>query len=196
MRSLRNLLVPAMVPVLCFLCVAALAQGPSFSNVGRTPSEAEIRAWDIEISIDGKGLPPGSGTAKEGAGIYAKKCAACHGPTGAEGPLAPRLLGGKGTLNTTHPVKTIGSYWAYATTIWDYINRAMPRNQEGTLSANDVYALTAFLLYRNDIIQESDVIDAKSLPKIQMPNRDGFIPQRLEDIPDFKQRGCRLGICP
>jgi hypothetical protein len=91
---------------------------------------------------------------------------------------------------------TIGSYWPFATTIWDYIHRAMPQNQEGTLRADEVYALTAFLLYRNGIIQESDVMDAKSLPKVQMPNRNGFIPPRLEDISDIQKRACRLGHCP
>lgn len=104
-------------------------------------------------------------------------------------------MGGKGTLTTPAPVRTIGSYWAFATTLWDYINRAMPRSpfQEGSLSANEVYALTAFLLYKNDIIQVTDVIDARSLPKVQMPNRNGYFPPR----PDWKwyQRACRLGDC-
>jgi S-disulfanyl-L-cysteine oxidoreductase SoxD len=106
------------------------------------------------------------------------------------------MLGGKGTLNTLDPVMTIGSYWPFATTLWDFINRAMPRKQKGSLSADEVYALTAFLLYRNDIIRESDFIDAKSLPKIQMPNRNGFVPPRLEDIHDIQRRRCRLGHCP
>lgn len=177
-------------------CVAAAAQTPTYSNVGRTPSKEEIAAWDIAIGPEGKELPPGSGTAKEGAEIYAKKCAICHGPAGEGSRLGPRMLGGKGTLNTLDPVMTIGSYWPFATTLWDFINRAMPRKQEGSLSADEVYALTAFLLYRNDIIGESDVIDAKSLPKIQMPNRNGFVPPRLEDIHDIQKRGCRLGHCP
>jgi mono/diheme cytochrome c family protein len=188
-----SLLVPLMALA---ACGAALAQTPAYSNVGRTPSKEEIQAWDISIGPEGKELPPGSGTAKEGAGIYAKKCAACHGPTAEGSPLAPRLLGGKGTLNTLYPVRTIGSYWPFATTVWDYIHRAMPPNQGGSLSADELYALTAFVLYRNDIIKESDVIDAKSLPKVQMPNRDGFIPLRLEDIHDIDKRGCGAGHCP
>ena len=197
MRCGFNLLVPVMALA---ACVAALAQMPIY-NVGRTPSAEEIRAWDISIGPAGKELPPGSGTAKEGTKVYAQKCAACHGPTGAETEAEPRpglypnpLVGGKGTLNSIHPVTTIGSFWPFATTIWDYIHRAMPQGEEGSLSANEVYALTAFLLYRNDIIQESDVIYAKSLPKIQMPNRNGFVPPR----PDLKwyHTQCRLGTCP
>ncbi len=185
-----------LVASLCFACIAALGQAPKYSSVGRTPTEAEIRAWDIAIGVDGKELPPGRGTVKEGEQIFAKKCAACHGQTLEGTKLGPRLVGGKGSLTTPRPARTIGSYWPFATSLWDYINRAMPRNQEGSLSASDVYALTAFLLYKNDIIKESDSIDAKSLPKVQMPNRNGFIPQRIEDIADVKKRACRLGICP
>jgi cytochrome c len=180
----------------CFACVTARAQTPSYSNVGRTPSAEEIRSWDIAISLDGKELPPGSGTAKDGAALYAQKCAACHGPTLEGTALGPRLVGGKGSLTTARPLRTIGAYWPFATSLWDYINRAMPRNNEGSLSPSDVYALTAFLLYKNDIVKESDTIDAKSLPKVQMPNRNGFIPQRIEDISDVKKRACRLGTCP
>jgi S-disulfanyl-L-cysteine oxidoreductase SoxD len=175
MRSWRDFLVPVMASLLGFACVAALAQGPTY-NLGRTPSEKEIRTWDIAIGPEGKELPPGSGTAKEGAPIFAKKCAVCHGPTLEGSKAGPRLAGGRGTLATPHSVRTIGSFWPFATTIWDYVNRAMPRLQEGSLSADEVYAVTAFLLYKNDIIQESDVIDAKSLPKVQMPNRNGFVP--------------------
>ena len=192
MRFGFNLFVRAMLAI-SVAWVAALAQTPTY-GVGRTPSGEEIRAWDISIGPDGKELPPGSGTAKEGAKLYARQCAGCHGPTGAEGTSAPRLVGGKGTLaNPLAPVKTVGSYWPFATSIWDYINRAMPRNKPGSLQADEVYALTAFLLYKNDLIQESDVIDAKSLPKIPMPNRNGFIPPRLEDINRLR---CRLGTCP
>jgi mono/diheme cytochrome c family protein len=185
-----------LLPVLALtVSITALAQGTTY-KVGRSPTKAEIRAWDISIGPEGKELPPGSGTAKQGAAIYAKKCAACHGPTGDGSQLAPHLLGGKGTLTTLQPVRTIGSYWPFATTIWDYINRAMPQGQGGSLSANEVYALTAFMLFRNSIVGESDVIDAKSLPKVQMPNRNGFIPPRLEDIGDLQKRGCHGGHCP
>jgi cytochrome c len=170
-----NLLLPVMV---LLACGAARAQSPTY-KVGRSPTEAELRAWDNVVGSEGKELLPGSGTAKEGAKIYAAKCAVCHGPTGKEGPY-PRLVGGAGTLNTPTPILTTGSYWPFATTIWDYINRSMPRDAEGSLSPNEVYALTAFLLYRNDIIKESDVIDTKSLLEVPMPNRYGFYPAKPE----------------
>jgi len=177
----------------------ALAQTPSYANVGRTPTKQEIQAWDISISPDGKGLPPGQGTAKEGAAIYAAKCVTCHGPDGEGGKIGPRLIGGKPDLEslvTIWPARTIGGYWPFATTIWDYINRGMPRNQGGSLSANEVYSLTAFILAKSQIIQEGDIMDAKTLPKVQMPNRNGFIPQRFADIPDERKRGCSQGVCP
>ena len=171
MRCFRSLLVTAMAMA---AAVAALAQTPTY-KVGRTPTAEEIKAWDIAIGPAGKELPPGSGTAKDGAKVYAQKCAACHGATGVEGP-ATALSGGKGTLTSLNAKRTIGSYWPFASTLWDYINRAMPFNNPATLSADEVYALTAFLLYRNDIVKENDVIDAKSLPKIEMPNRKAFYP--------------------
>jgi mono/diheme cytochrome c family protein len=178
---------------------AALTQTPSYTNVGRTPTKEEIQAWDIAAGPDGKGLPPGQGNARDGAPIFAAKCAVCHGPAAEGGKIGPRLVGGKAdleTLTTLRPVRSVGGYWPYATTVWDYINRAMPRNQAGTLSANEVYALTAFILAKSNIIQEDDVMDAKTLPKVQMPNRNGFVPQRFEDIPDERKRGCRQGVCP
>ena len=175
---------------------AAWAQTPNYKNVGRIPTPDEIRALDTAVGPAGKELPPGSGTAKEGAGIFADKCAVCHGPAGEGSQMAPRLVGGKGTLKTPQPVLTVGSYWAFATTIFDFINKAMPRGQEGSLKPDQVYALTAFLLYKNEIIKETDIIDARTLLAIKMPNRDGFIPPQLEDIHDIKKRGCRLGHCP
>ena len=161
--------------------VASQAQSPTY-GLGKAPTGEEVRAWDIAVGPEGKELPPGQGTAKEGATIYAQQCAGCHGPTGIEGPF-DRLVGGQGTLNTSRPVKTVGSYWPFATTVWDYINRAMPTDRPGSLTPDQVYALTAFLLYRNGIVQESDVMDAQSLPKVRMPNRDGFV---ADPRPDWK----------
>ena len=182
-----------LVPVLALaVCVEALAQMPTY-NLGRTPSAEEIQAMSFSFGPGGKGLPPGSGTAKEGAEIYARQCAVCHGPNLEGSPGGPRLAGGKKTISTPNPVRTPGSFWPYATPIWDSINRAMPIGQAGTLDPAEVYALTAFVLYRNGIIQESDIMDAQSLPKVQMPNRNGFVPPRLEDI--LKER-CRIGTCP
>lgn len=173
MRCFLNRLVAVMVLVL--LCgMGALAQGTTY-KLGRAPSGEEIRAWDTSVGVQGKELPPGSGTAKEGAPIYAKKCAGCHGATGKEGPSRV-LVGGQGTLKNINPIKTIGSYYPFATTLWEQINRVMPENKEGSLSPKEVYALTALLLSWNGIIRESDVMDAKSLPKVQMPNRNGFTP--------------------
>jgi cytochrome c len=174
----------------------AQAQAPNYGGIGRAPSEQEVRSQDFAIGVDGKELPPGRGTAREGAPLYAQKCAACHGPELEGSALGPRLMGGKGTMTTTRPMKTVGSYWSFATSVWDYINRAMPRNQEGTLTHDQVYALTAYLLFRNEIIREGDVMDAQSLPKVEMPFRNGFLPQRLEDLPDSRKRGCRVGHCP
>src|SRR6266851_9496625 len=184
-----------------FLMVAnaALAQTPSYTNVGRAPTKEEIQAWDISAGPDGKGLPPGQGSAKDGAPIFAAKCAVCHGPNGEGAKIGPRVVGGIAdteTLTTLKPVRSVGGYWPYATTVWDFINRAMPRGQSGTLTANEVYALTAFILAKSNIIKEDDVLDAMTLPKVQMPNRNGFVPARFSDIPDEKKRGCKQGVCP
>ena len=193
MRSSLNRLVPV---ILLAASIAAQAQTPNYRGIGRSPTAQETQAQDFAVSVDGKELPAGRGTAREGAPLFAQKCAGCHGPELQGSPLGPALMGGKGSLTTTRPQKTIGSYWSFSTSIWDYINRAMPRNQEGTLTHDQVYALTAFLLFRNEIIQEGAVMDAQSLPKIQMPFRNGFLPQRLEDLPDARKRGCRIGHCP
>ena len=113
--------------------------------------------------------------------MFAAKCASCHGPTGTEGPK-DRLVGGQGTLATPKPIRTIGSYWPYATTLYDYIHRAMPFNAPQSLTADETYSVVAWLLFQNQIIEEDAVIDAQSLPKVRMPNRDGFIPDRRPDV--------------
>ena len=163
-------------------CAAANAQSPNY-GVGRAPSAEEVRAYDTSVGPQGKELPPGRGTAQEGAAIYAQRCASCHGATGTEGPN-DRLVGGQGTLAGDRPAKTVGSYWPYATTVWDYINRAMPINNPGSLTPNQVYALTAFILFRNGIVKETEVLERESLPKVRMPNRDGFIPDSRPDWRD------------
>src|SRR4029077_6215215 len=152
MRYFKLWLAPALGGLLA--CAAAFAQAPNYGNLGRAPSKDEIQAWNQSIGPEGKELPPGSGTAKQGEEIFASKCAACHGPAGEGSQLAPRLVGGRGALNIPTPSRTLANYWPFATTIWDYINRAMPPKQQGSLSAGDVYALTAFILYRNEIIPE------------------------------------------
>ena len=193
MRFHFSFLVPVVVVA---TCVTAAAQTPDYKNVGRTPTAQEVQAMDIAIGTDGKELPPGSGNAKTGARLFNEKCVACHGENLEGSSQAPALVGGKGTLTSLHPKMTAGSYWPFATTIFDYIRRAMPRYAEGSLKADDVYSLTAFILYRNEIIKEDDVINATTLPKIKMPNRDGFVPQNLDEIHDWKKRGCKLGHCP
>jgi hypothetical protein len=193
MRFHFSLLAPV---VAVAACVAAAAQTPDYKNVGRTPTAQEVQALDIAIGTDGKELPPGSGNAKTGARVFNEKCVACHGENLEGSAQAPALVGGKGTLTSLHPKMTAGSYWPFATTIFDYVRRAMPRYQEGSLKVDEVYSLTAFILFRNDIIKEEDVIDATTLPKIKMPNRDGFVPQNLDEIHDWKKRGCKLGHCP
>ena len=159
----------------------ALAQSPKF-GVGRTPTDEDTRALGIMVAPDGTGLPPGSGTAVEGKQVFAARCASCHGQKG-EGGDGPALVGGKGTLATPTPKKTVGSYWPYATTVWDYVNRAMPFNEPGTLSHDEVYAVAAYVLFLNDIVGEKQVLNARSLPLIKMPNRDGFVPDPRPDVP-------------
>jgi len=151
-------------------------------GLGRTPSEEEIRAWNIDVSSTGEGLPPGSGTVKQGAQIFAAKCAMCHGPTGTEGPK-DKLVGGRDTLKSPKPVRTVGSYWPYAPTLYDYINRAMPFNAPGSLNSDEIYSVIGWLLFKNEIVPEDAVMDAKTLPLVKMPNRDGFIPDPRPDVP-------------
>ncbi|HET9844496.1 MAG TPA: cytochrome c [Nitrospira sp.] len=151
-------------------------------GLGRPASPDEIRAWNIDANPTGEGLPPGQGTAAGGAAVYASKCARCHGPTGVEGPM-DRLVGGQHTLASTSPIKTVGSYWPYATTLYDYIYRAMPFDAPQSLTADEVYAVIAWLLHQNGIIDADAVIDAHTLPQIHMPNRHGFVPDPRPDVP-------------
>ena len=144
-------------------------------DFGRPATPAEIALWDIDVRADGKGLPPGSGTVAKGEQVFAENCAACHGDKGVGG-MKDRLAGGQGTLASNAPVKTVGSFWPYATTLFDYIRRAMPYNEPKSLTADETYAVSAYILALNGIIGASDVLDAQSLPKVMMPNRDGFIP--------------------
>jgi len=158
----------------------AAAQLPTY-GVGRPPSAEEIKTWDLTIPPDGQGLPSGSGTAVLGTAVFEERCASCHGETG-EDPKYSRLVGGQGTLATDKPVRTIGSFWQYATTLWSYIRRAQPFDEPGSLTPDQVYAVTAYLLHLNGIIGEQDVMDAKTLPLVKMPNRDGFVPDPRPDV--------------
>ena len=160
----------------------AAAQLPTY-GVGRPPTAEEVQAWDLTIPPDGQGLPPGSGTVALGQATYAERCASCHGEKG-ENPKYIRLVGGHGTLATDKPMQTIGSFWQYATTLWSYIRRTQPFDEPGSLADDQVYAVTAYLLHLNGIISEQDVMDAKTLPQVKMPNRDGFV---LDPRPDVGQ---------
>lgn len=148
----------------------AFAQGP---NLGKPITPAEIASWDLSILPDGTGLPPGGGTPAEGAKIYAEKCAACHGENGKGGRNAA-LVGGA-PIRNMDSARTIANFWPYATTIFDFTRRAMPWQQPRTLTDDEVYALTAYILALNKLIGENDVMNAQTLPKVRMPNRDGFI---------------------
>ena len=177
--------------LLLFLMVlggSAVAQGPTY-GLGRTPSEAEIRAWDISISPTGEELPPGRGTPEEGERIYYRRgCATCHGVNGVGGS-GPRLVK-RDAEPGAHPWdfgRILPIRAPYATVVWDYINRGMPLNAEGTLTADEVYALTAYLLHINDVISEDTALDAESLPQVEMPNRDAFA-----RVPDWEPGRSRL----
>ena len=151
----------------------ALAQSP---NLGKVISPEEVAPWDISVGPDGAGLPPGSGTPKQGGAVYASKCVACHGEKGVGKPN-DALVGGIGSLAGDKPaVKTVGSFWPYATTVFDYVRRAMPYNESKSLTNDEVYAVAAYILQLNGIIRESDTMNAQTLPKVRMPNRDGFVP--------------------
>ena len=150
---------------------AEVQEGP---KLGVPATAEQIASWDLDISPSGAGLPPGSGTAAAGKAVYEQKCLACHGKDGAGQPN-DQLVGGHGTIKSAAPVRTVGSYWPYATTLFDYIRRAMPLVQPQSLSNDEVYALTAYLLQLNGIIGENDTMNATTLPAVVMPNRDAFI---------------------
>ena len=156
------------------------AKKPVTFGIGRAATPAEIAALDIDVGPDGVGLPPGRGTAADGAPIYAARCASCHGKTGKEGPndvLVGRLAGDAFPFaKDPRAPKTIGSYWPYATTVFDYIRRAMPPDKPGSLGDEEVYGLVAYLLSLNELIPADAVIDATSLPKVKMPAHDHFVP--------------------
>lgn len=156
-------------------CAAQPASAPVKAPAFGSPvSAAEIARWDISIPPSGAGLPAGSGTAKQGEAVYVAQCQACHGPKGVGKP-ADRLVGGIGSLGTGKPVRTVGSYWPYATTLFDYTRRAMPIGNPLSLTNDEVYAVTAYVLYLNGIIGENAEMNAQTLPQVKMPNRDGFV---------------------
>ena len=176
---------------LAALVVAGAASADTF-GLGRPATPAEIASWNIDIRPDGAGLPDGQGTALEGEEIYSEQCAVCHGDFGEGIDRWPVLVGGGGTLQDDRPVKTIGSYWPYASTVWDYVHRAMPFGEAQSLSDDDVYALTAYLLYMNDIIEDEEaVLSREAFADITMPNEEGFFPDnRKEEYPMLGKEPC------
>ena len=166
------------------VALGALVLGSTVSaqNLGTPISEAEIAPWDISILPDGTGLPPGSGTPTEGAPIFATKCAVCHGENG-KGGLAAAIAGGGPLTSGIETTKTIANFWPYATTLFDFTRRAMPWPRPRSLTNDEVYALTAYMLSLNKIIGGNDVMNAQTLPKVRMPNRDGFIVRFPERLP-------------
>jgi S-disulfanyl-L-cysteine oxidoreductase SoxD len=174
MRSVRHFVVVAIV----LASDVAFGQAP---NLGKPITPAELAAWDINVLPDGTGLPPGSGTPAEGTRIYAAKCSACHGENG-KGGVNAALVGGA-PIKDMESVKTIANFWPFATTIFDYIRRTMPWRQPRSLTNDEVYAVTAYILSLNKLIGENDTMNAQTLPKVKMPNRDGFIvrfPERID----------------
>ena len=159
---------------MCCIATAGFAAEPVGPGLGVVVPEAEIARLDITVMPSGEGLPRGSGDATAGRSVYLANCMACHGTKG-EGLLNDKLVGGTGSLAGESPVKTVGSYWPYATTLFDYVRRAMPYQQPGSLTASEIYAVTAYLLYLNEIVGEDQELNAATLPLVEMPNREGFV---------------------
>jgi S-disulfanyl-L-cysteine oxidoreductase SoxD len=165
------------------------AQTQGHYGIGRTATDAEIAGWNIDVDPTGANLPPGVGSVSRGREVFDAQCAACHGAKG-EGGLGDRLVGGQGTIATAKPIKTVGSFWPYAPTLFDYIRRAMPQNAPQSLSNDEVYAVSAYILNLNGLLPADATLDAKSLPAIKMPNRSMFVG---DPRPDVKNPACVTG---
>ncbi|MDH3695131.1 MAG: cytochrome c [Gammaproteobacteria bacterium] len=183
---IRRSLIGIATASLCNVAFAAGYGGPY--DFGTEPSAEEIAAIDIDAMPDGRGLPSGSGTHEQGKAVYESTCAACHGPDlqGVKETGGAALIGGRDTIASGSPKKTVESYWPYASTVFDYVKRAMPFNAPGSLSDDDVYAVVAYILGEGGVIDKSLVVDASSLPAIEMPNKDGFISDPRPDIFNFE----------
>ena len=172
----RNMTGVAVTALLCACAPQMTAPSPTSKgpHLGRAAAAVDIKAWDISIPPSGAGLPAGSGSVAQGAAVYAAKCQSCHGADGAGKP-ADALVGGIGTLATKAPVRTVGSFWPYATTLFDYVRRAMPTTAPMSLTNDEVYAVSAYILKLNGIVAADAVMNAQTLPQVKMPNRDGFV---------------------
>ena len=184
---MRELRIAAFAAFVLNCATPAHAQSPY--GIGRAATPAEIAGWNIDIDRYGNNLPPGSGSVSRGREVFDQQCAACHGEKG-EGGVGDRLVGGQGTLATPRPVKTVGSYWPYAATLFDYIRRAMPQNAPQSLSNEDVYAVSAYILHLNGLLTADATIDARTLAAIKMPNRSMFVG---DPRPDVKNPACTTG---
>jgi cytochrome c len=176
--------VPILTAVALLSSAHALAQSPY--GIGRTATPSEIAGWNIDIGRDGSNLPPGSGSVSHGREVFEQQCSGCHGAKG-EGGVGDRLVGGQGTIATAKPIRTVGSYWPYAPTLFDYIRRAMPQNAPQSLGNDDVYAVSAYILNLNGLFPADATIDAKALAAINMPNRSMFTG---DPRPDVKNPDC------
>jgi S-disulfanyl-L-cysteine oxidoreductase SoxD len=184
MRTLRSALA-----MLALTAVASSARAEVHYGIGQTATSMEIAGWNIDIGRDGSNLPAGTGTVDHGREVFEQQCAACHGEKG-EGGVGDRLVGGQGTIATTKPIKTVGSYWPYAPTLFDYVRRAMPLNAPQSLSNEDVYAVSAYILNMNGLLPSDATLDAKTLSAIKMPNRNMFTG---DPRPDVKNPACEKG---
>lgn len=196
MRS-RDLVAAGAVALIVGACAGQTgsSRGPERPGVGfgQPVSEADLTKWNIDIRTpDGRGLPPGQGTVAEGKAVYVAKCLSCHGPDAKGGPVYGPMVGGIGSFTTDRRVLTPGSMYPYAPILFDYVRRAMPMDRPLTMTADEVYAVTAYILHLNGLVPADAVMDQSSLPKVQMPNRNGFVP---DDRPDTQARRC-MRDCP
>ncbi len=185
---MRTSRLEAIAATFALLCLTASGHAQTF-GFGRPAGDAEVAAWNLDVDRDGRALPAGSGTVGQGRKLFEEKCSGCHGARG-EGGVGDRLVGGQGTLATPKPVKTVGSFWPYAPTLFDYIRRAMPLDAPQSLTNDEVYALAGYLLNMNGIVPDDATMDAKSLAAVRMPNRDGFVP---DPRPDVRAKACMEG---
>ena len=179
-RAMTRIVVAACAAFAIVACSGS-ASAQSRLGIGRVATPAEIAGWNIDVDRNGNNLPPGHGSVAQGEKLFAEQCAACHGPKG-EGAVGDKLVGGQGTLATAKPVKTVGSYWPYAPTLFDYIRRAMPLNAPQSLSNDEVYAAAAYVLNLNGLVPADATLDAKSLAAIKMPNRGMFVEDPRPDV--------------
>lgn len=190
---MRKVVVMCVIALLLQACdarrdITIEANNSAVDGIGRPATYDEVKTWGSAVLTNGDGLPQGRGAPAQGAVVFRRECASCHGSRGqGNDPIGPQLVGGVGTLRTKSPVLTVGSYWPYATTVWDFIYKAMPYTKPGSLSVDETYAVTAYLLAMNGIIGHDVVMDRTTLPAVRMPNRDGFVSDARPDVGQLRQ---------